>query len=85
MIRDDKAPKILKLTSDSGILNILTDEIAVCKYSDEADIIFNYMTQFDNTDSTKHSTSIENKDRFYVKCSDRFNHLTAFEVYRSEK
>ena len=43
MIRDDKAPKILKLTSDSGILNILTDEIAVCKYSDEADIIFNYM------------------------------------------
>ncbi|MBI2148681.1 hypothetical protein HYU23_03295 [Candidatus Woesearchaeota archaeon] len=83
MIRDDNPPKILKVSLDSGTLNVLTDEISVCRHSDDSNFIFSNMTEFDSTNNVKHSTKFTNIDYINVKCSDRFNHIINFNIYSS--
>jgi len=85
MIRDEAPPKLLKLSFETGNLNLLTDEIAVCKYGDNSSLIFSEMIQFDSTANIKHTTSVGARNYVHVKCVDRFNYVASFDVYRSGK
>ena len=81
LIVDEEAPKILKITLKDGNLNILTDEDSTCKYSFDSNVIYDEMIDFDNTGGKEHSISTEDKKYMHVKCGDRFNHVTSFDVY----
>ena len=75
---------ILKLGLEGANLNILTNEIATCKYGNSSSLLFYDMTKFENTDGTKHSANIGNSNYLNVKCSDRFNHVNSFDVFKGK-
>ncbi len=84
MVSDEVAPKILKISSEAGKINILTDEPSSCKYADNSSFIYDEMNQFETTGDLSHSTSVNEKNYVYVKCVDRFNHVVNADVYLSE-
>ncbi len=82
MIRDNDPPKILKLTLDGNVLNVLTDEISACKYADNSSVFYDFMTDFDLNSNTIHSASFGDRNYLHVKCKDRFGHVSSLDVYK---
>ena len=63
---DAEAPKIIKVFTENGVLNVASDKSAECYYSNAKE--FNFDNKFSVTGDLKHSTAVGSEQYFRVGC-----------------
>ncbi len=75
---DNKAPWIIRVYQDAGMLKIITDEESECRYSIKScNFDFSSATEMPFSMTTEHTAEWRTDITYYIKCKDEFGNMPA--------